>query len=123
MKFIVHVRQSNQILMNATREQTYVIQMQTVLIPTEVMSAYVTQDMKDLDLHARVSCVGTVNGTLISNYMCSLFTDVNECEEMNITCDQNAECMDIMGSYACVCNPGYTGNGIDNCCKLEGAVA
>jgi len=50
------------------------------------------------------------------------FSDVNECEEMNITCDQNAECMDIMGSYACVCHPGYTGNGINNCCKLEGVV-
>ena len=50
------------------------------------------------------------------------FSDINECEEMNITCDRNAECMDIMGSYACVCHPGYTGNGIDNCCKLEGAV-
>ena len=48
------------------------------------------------------------------------FTDVNECEEMNITCDQNAECMDIMGNYACVCHSGYTGNGISNCSKLEG---
>ena len=37
---------------------------------------------------------------------------------MNITCDQNAECMDIMGSYACVCHPGYIGNGVSNCCKL-----
>ena len=46
--------------------------------------------------------------------------DINECEELNITCDQNAECTDIMGSYACVCHPGYTGNGISNCCKLSG---
>ena len=38
----------------------YAIQMQTALTPTEVMSAYVTQDMKDLDSHAGVSCVATV---------------------------------------------------------------
>jgi len=46
--------------MNATREQVYVIQMQSALTPTEVMSAYVTLDMKDLDSHAGVRCVGTV---------------------------------------------------------------
>ena len=46
--------------MNATREQVYVIQMQSALTPMEVMSVYVTLDMKDLDSHAGVSCMGTI---------------------------------------------------------------
>ena len=46
--------------MNAMREQIYVTQMQSVLTPMELMSAYVTQDMKDPDSIARVGCVRTV---------------------------------------------------------------
>ena len=46
--------------MNAMREQICVMQTQTALTPMEVMNAYVTQDMKDLELNAIVSCVCTI---------------------------------------------------------------
>ena len=37
-------------------------------------------------------------------------TDVDECTNENI-CDVNAQCVNTEGSYECVCNPGYSGNG------------
>ena len=38
--------------------------------------------------------------------------DVNECEdEETNSCDANSSCMDTVGSFDCVCNTGYTGNG------------
>ena len=45
-------------------------------------------------------------------------TDINECKKLNITCDQNAQCVDTLGSYHCVCYSGYSGDGIHNCCKF-----
>ena len=38
--------------------------------------------------------------------------DINECDEN--PCDTNAICNDTFGSYQCVCNSGFTGNGY-NC--------
>nr|XP_011437301.2 uncharacterized protein LOC105335200 isoform X1 [Crassostrea gigas] len=38
-------------------------------------------------------------------------TDVNECDLKTYTCDPNAECENIVGSYYCICNAGYTGSG------------
>jgi hypothetical protein len=42
------------------------------------------------------------------------FPDVDECELEIHNCDVNAECIDTVGSYECVCNQGYSGDGI-NC--------
>ena len=39
------------------------------------------------------------------------FSDTDECAEGSDSCDSNAECMDIDGSYYCLCNTGFTGNG------------
>lgn len=39
------------------------------------------------------------------------FVDVNECDLKTYTCDPNAECENIVGSYYCICNAGYTGSG------------
>ena len=42
----------------------------------------------------------------------SLFSDVNECEpnsEYNATCAVNAYCNNIIGSFQCICKPGYAG--------------
>ena len=41
------------------------------------------------------------------------FTDINECKG-NRSCHVNATCMNILGSHACQCHAGYTGNG-QNC--------
>lgn len=40
-----------------------------------------------------------------------LFQDINECEMGNPGCHQNAACVNTVGSYQCVCDSLYTGNG------------
>ena len=37
--------------------------------------------------------------------------DVNECL-LNSTCDANATCNNTQGSYTCMCDSGYSGDGI-----------
>ena len=37
--------------------------------------------------------------------------DVDECEQQS-PCDSNATCTNTPGSYTCVCDEGYTGDGI-----------
>jgi len=50
--------------------------------------------------------------------------DVNECYLGTDRCHYNARCINTIGSYQCVCNPGYTGNGYrckavdENECKM-----
>ena len=41
------------------------------------------------------------------------FTDIDECETMTDDCDENADCINTEGSFECVCQPGYTGDGKD----------
>ena len=38
--------------------------------------------------------------------------DINECMEGTDGCNDNATCMNIMGSYFCLCLPGYSGDGM-----------
>ena len=38
-------------------------------------------------------------------------TDINECTSSPSVCHVKAQCTNTLGSYQCVCNPGYTGNG------------
>ena len=43
------------------------------------------------------------------------YSDINECESDSLNdCDENANCIDILGSYNCSCNLGYEGDGF-NC--------
>ena len=41
-------------------------------------------------------------------------TDEDECYTME-PCDENAACINEEGSFTCVCNDGYYGNGTDVC--------
>ena len=42
-----------------------------------------------------------------------LHVDIDEC--LNETCaDENAHCVNTVGSFSCQCNPGFTGDG-QNC--------
>ena len=43
------------------------------------------------------------------SFVC-LLSDLNECEE-NSTCDPHATCTNTEGSYVCLCDEGYIGNG------------
>lgn len=40
-----------------------------------------------------------------------ILLDLNECEFGNNTCDANAECFNLNGTYGCLCNQGFTGTG------------
>ena len=51
-----------------------------------------------------------MKGKTYFEYVCGL--DINECD--GNPCDTNATCNDTSGSYQCVCNSGFTGNGY-NC--------
>ncbi|XP_048587783.1 neurogenic locus notch homolog protein 1 [Nematostella vectensis] len=46
-------------------------------------------------------------------------TDVNECSLENHNCHRDrATCANTIGSFACTCKPGYTGDGI-NCADID----
>ena len=40
-----------------------------------------------------------------------LITDIDECSDGSDDCDDNAVCTNTDGSFTCVCESGYTGNG------------
>ena len=44
-----------------------------------------------------------------------IFLDIDECSLEVDTCDDNADCTDIDGSYMCTCLVGFTGDG-ETCC-------
>ena len=45
------------------------------------------------------------------------FLDVDECGNGNHDCDMKANCMNTNGSFVCVCNSGWSGDGV--VCKGE----
>ncbi|XP_048587787.1 neurogenic locus notch homolog protein 2-like isoform X2 [Nematostella vectensis] len=45
-------------------------------------------------------------------------TDVDECYPGHYNCHQDATCANTIGSFACTCKPGYTGNGV-SCEDIE----
>ncbi len=38
-------------------------------------------------------------------------SDINECAQNTFTCSTDAVCTNTVGSYRCLCNPGFTGDG------------
>ena len=45
-------------------------------------------------------------------YLINLFVDIDECSTNSHSCDVNAVCSNIRGSYTCKCKAGYSGDGI-----------
>ena len=39
------------------------------------------------------------------------YTDTDECAEDSHICDENATCMNTIGTFKCECNNGYIGDG------------
>lgn len=42
--------------------------------------------------------------------------DIDECSQGSHMCDANSKCTNILGSFKCNCNPGFSGDGT----KCEG---
>lgn len=62
--------------------------------------------------------MGAVSNSLYAAYrlyssIILFILDVDEC--LTNPCNINAECSNVPGSFACICRPGYSGNGFDDC--------
>ena len=56
------------------------------------------------------------SGTFCVAYLCPFLSDIDECFDGSYSCDVNAHCINVIGSYNCFCNDGYQGDGtIGNC--------
>ena len=40
------------------------------------------------------------------------FSDIDECATNTDNCNENALCTDVEGSFECVCNTGFSGDGV-----------
>ena len=43
------------------------------------------------------------------------FVDIDECNLNLSMCHPDSYCDNTIGSYLCICNVGYSGDGFDNC--------
>lgn len=43
--------------------------------------------------------------------LCPTSPDVDECTESPAVCDGQGVCENTLGSFKCICRPGYRGNG------------
>ena len=48
----------------------------------------------------------------------TIHTDINECENGDDNCSENANCTNTEGSFTCYCNSGYAGDGVICTSKL-----
>ena len=44
-----------------------------------------------------------------------LTTDINECQLGSFSCHAQARCLNVPGSYICICLPGFIGDGKSIC--------
>jgi hypothetical protein len=54
------------------------------------------------------------HGKVMATSVYFFSSDINECSYDINVCDENAKCVNRIGSYECFCETGYTGNG-ENC--------
>lgn len=55
--------------------------------------------------------IGNVNVGRTVQHLYAYITDEDECLITRGGCDENARCVNTPGSFRCVCDDGYTGNG------------
>lgn len=47
--------------------------------------------------------------------LCIVITDIDECTVDFPPCHENATCNNLIGSFECDCNSGFSGDGINDC--------
>ena len=88
-----------------------VLKMPRVLTCQDHTHALVTMDSQGMELsHAQVKVLAKYSAKLYLQ-VDSPNPDVNECDLSLDTCDTNALCKNLFGSFFCECNFGYTGTG------------
>ena len=89
--------------------QSTVMKILHALTHLAVMNVSVTSDSVEMGQIAQVNSLHT-KLYFLKNIVIVL--DIDECSNDTLNnCDINASCMDIEGSYLCMCDIGYTGNG------------
>ena len=61
------------------------------------------------------------NNKNVSYILFTYFIDNNECILATHNCHNNATCLNSNGSFTCLCNTGYSGNGVS--CGGEGKLS
>ena len=88
--------------------------MLTALIPMAVSTAHVWLGLKAMDSTVQVRGATYCLCFLRGNYTFVIYhlaADIPECVRELDDCDMNATCINTVGSYDCLCNTGFTGNG------------
>lgn len=68
----------------------------------------------DLSSHRRPETIIFSINTFLTLLMSSSILDVDECKNSyKNSCHEKAECINIPGSYTCLCKTGYQGDGFD----------
>ena len=62
-------------------------------------------------------CIQTTSFKIFVMATTCLYVDIDECSTNSHSCDVNAVCSNTVGSYTCVCEAGFTGDG--NTCTGE----
>ena len=71
--------------------------------------SYRISDIGISNKNSRIISHTSSNLSLFNNKIIGNCIDVDECEAQ--PCHPNATCIDTIGSYECVCNEGFDGNG------------
>lgn len=58
------------------------------------------------------SIIKTFFGQQYNFSLSCVVTDLDECAAEPEPCSEDATCIDTDGSFECVCNPGFTGDGV-----------
>ena len=67
--------------------------------------------IKYLTLALKTDFLKSIVGLMCRATILCLDTDIHECNRGLDDCNMNATCVNTVGSYDCMCNTGFTGNG------------